>query len=375
MKAARIAVEGNIEETILDFLKKAMDKKLFDAILIPMAVPAGDSYAWVLTRDKLLLDEASSFPPIMSVQGAKAISSLTKRGKTNKKIAALMRPCEIRATIELSKLHQVELDNIFLISLDCPGVLPLKDWIKDPKRGADIFKEVMQHFVGGDLTSNKSVRPACTICHRFSDNGAADLHIGILGTKGEEIFFIPHSTQAEGILAALDLSLGDDLSGWQNSVDGIMEERKKKRAQVQEELKTKVVGLDHLLDAFDNCIGCHICQRVCPICFCRQCYFDSDKVKHPSDDYLMRAESKGSISILPDKIIFHLGRMSHMALSCVGCGACEDACPMSIKVAQIFSLIADRSQDLFSYIAGKSLEEPLPLRTYEEDELQVVETP
>lgn len=375
MKAARIAVKDNIEKTILDFVGKAIDKNLFDAVLIPVIVPAGDSYAWVLTQDKSLLDGASSLPPIMSVQGAKAISSVTRGGKTNKKITALMRPCEIRASIELSKLNQIELENIFLISMDCPGALPLKDWLKDPKRGVDTFKEVMQHFVGGDPVSDQSVRPACAICHRFSDSGAADLHIGILGTKGEDIFFIPHSPKAESILTELGLSLKDDLSRWQNGVDEVLKERKKKRALVQEELKPKVVGLDKLLDTFSNCINCHICQRVCPICYCRQCYFDSDKVKHPPDDYLMRAESKGSISLLPDKILFHLGRMSHMSLSCVGCGACEDACPMSIKVAQIFSLIADRSQELFNYIAGKSLEEPLPLRVFEEDELHEVETP
>jgi len=375
MKGARVAVKDSIEKTVLNILSKAIDKKLFDVILIPIMVPAGDSYAWVLAQDKSLLDSASSLPPIMSVQGAKALSSVTRMGKTNKKIAALMRPCEIRAVIELSKLSQIELDNIFLISMDCPGVLPLKDWLKDPTKGINSFRKVIQRFVDGDPEPDQSVRPVCTICHRFYDSSAVDLHIGILGKKGEYIFFIPHTTQAETIFAELGLSFKDDISHWQNGVDEVLKQRKKKRSLVQEELKPEVIGLDKLLDTFSNCINCHICQSVCPICYCRQCYFDSDKVKQPPDDYLMRAESKGNISLPPDKILFHLGRMSHMALSCVGCGACEDACPMSIKVAQIFSLIADRSQELFNYIPGESLEEPLPLRVFEEDELHEVETP
>ena len=114
-------------------------------------------------------------------------------------------------------------------------------------------------------------------------------------------------------------------------------------------------------------------MRVCPICYCRLCYFDSDKVKHPPEDYLGRAESKGSIRFLPDTTLFQMGRMMHMSLSCVSCGACEDACPMSIPVAQIFSMIADETQGLFDYVAGRSLEEPLPLKTYEEDEFHEVE--
>jgi len=57
----------------------------------------------------------------------------------------------------------------------------------------------------------------------------------------------------------------------------------------------------------------------------------------------------------------------------VSCGACEDACPMSIPVAQIFSMIADETQGLFDYVSGRDLEEPLPLITYKEEELHDVE--
>ena len=62
-----------------------------------------------------------------------------------------------------------------------------------------------------------------------------------------------------------------------------------------------------------------------------------------------------------------------MSLSCVSCGACEDACPMSIPVAQIFSMIADETQGLFDYVSGRNLEEPLPLVNYKEGELREVE--
>ena len=114
-------------------------------------------------------------------------------------------------------------------------------------------------------------------------------------------------------------------------------------------------------------------MRVCPVCICRLCYFDSDKVKHPPDDYLDRAKSKGSIRFLPDTTLFHIGRMMHMSVSCVSCGACEDACSMSIPVAQIFSMIADETQGLFDYVSGRNIEEPIPLVTYQEEELHQME--
>jgi len=96
-------------------------------------------------------------------------------------------------------------------------------------------------------------------------------------------------------------------------------------------------------------------------------------VKHPSEEYLEMAEDKGTLRFLPDTILFHVGRMMHMSVSCVSCGSCEDACPMSIPVAQIFSMVADETQDLFGYVSGRDVNEPIPLTVYKEDEFHEVE--
>lgn len=225
---------------------------------------------------------------------------------------------------------------------------------------------------------NESTRPACQVCDKFvgTDLGfcQSDLHIGILGTKDKNIFLIPNNEKGKSILNKMDIEADKSMDNWEKKAKEIIEVRKKKKKEVQERLKSKVMGIDNLLDVFSNCINCHNCRSACPICYCRQCYFESEKMKLPSDDYLMRAESKGALRFLPDTLLFHLGRMTHMSLSCVGCGACEDACPMSIEVAQIFSFVGERSQGLFSYIPGKNAEEPLSLRIYKEDEFHEVET-
>ena len=89
--------------------------------------------------------------------------------------------------------------------------------------------------------------------------------------------------------------------------------------------------------------------------------------------WLRGDEMIGGLRLPPETLLFHIGRMLHMSLSCVSCGACEDACPTSIPVAQVFSLVADRNQKAFEYIPGRSLDEPLPLRVYEEKEFGEVE--
>jgi formate dehydrogenase subunit beta len=366
-KGASLPAEGGVQKGILDFVKHALKQGSFDAVLIPSRVPTGDSFAYFLIRDEASLEGASPLPPIMPVQGARVISSITRRGKGKKRIAAIMRPCEARATIELAKLAQVSLEDITIITMDCPGVIPLSNYFEGAGKGDKLFEDASQKW------NSNPMRPVCRICDKFSASGGQDIHIGTLGTKSGSILLVPNSSRGEDILSGLGISPGEDISGWEARVNELMDERKKERKQNNEALKADIEGIDRLVEAFSKCINCHNCMRVCPICYCRQCHFDSDKMKFGFDDYLTRAEVRGALGIPTDTLLFHIGRMLHMSLSCVSCGMCEDACPMAIPVAQIFTLVGDRNQEAFDYVSGRSVDEPLPLRTFEEDEFQEVE--
>jgi formate dehydrogenase subunit beta len=366
-KGALLPAEGGVQKGIIDFVKRALKQGAFDAVLIPSRVSTGDSFAYWLVQDESFLEGASPLSPIMPVQGARAISSLTRHGKGKKKIAVVMRPCEARATVELAKLGQVDLENMILITVDCPGVMPLSDYFRDPTKGDEVFKDAYQDW------DSKPMRPVCRICDKFSASGGEDLHVGTLGTSSGNILLIPYSAKGEDILNKLGLPLKEDISGWEAEVKSLTEERKKKREQANEALRADIEGIDKLAEAFSACINCHNCMRVCPICYCQQCVFDSDKMKFTSGDYIARAEARGSVIIPTDTLLFHIGRMLHMSLSCVSCGMCEDACPMAIQVGQIFTLVGDRNQETFDYVPGRKVDEPLPLTTFGEDEFQEVE--
>ncbi|MFC1873346.1 4Fe-4S dicluster domain-containing protein [Chloroflexota bacterium] len=365
-QGATFLAETDISQGVLALIEAALDKNCFDAILIPAKVPASDSFAHVLIEDKARLKDAYPLCPIMTIQGARVISSLTARGEGKKLIAALIRPCEARATIELLKLGQVNLDNVILISMDCPGSLPLANWAKDPAKTEVAFGKVLN----GE--ASESLRPVCQICNRFSATGGEDLHIGTIGMKGK-LMLIPNSDKGKGILNKLGLKIETDVSEWQNQVDKATADRRKKREKAYQKLESESKGLDNLLATFSKCINCHNCMRVCPICYCRQCFFDSDTSKFPFEDYLARAETAGGLRLPPETLLFHIGRMLHMSLSCVSCGACEDACPTSIPVAQVFSLVGSRNQKEFDYAPGKNLDECLPLRVFQEEEFEEVE--
>jgi formate dehydrogenase (coenzyme F420) beta subunit len=368
MKGAILSIEKDREETILELFKKGLAEGIFDTLLIPLKVPAGDSFAYVLLKNQSLLDRASPLPPVMPVQGAKALSSLTGMGKSNQKIAAVMRPCEISAAIELYKLKQIDLDNIFLVSIDCPGVLQLSDFIKDPEKGIEKFTKTLDQW-GSDFT-----RPVCKICTEFG-MPSSDLHIGLLGSENKSVFLIPGTEKGKEILERLDILPKNDMENWETQVKDIRDKRENKRNMEHKELKSEIEGPDKLLEIFSKCVNCRNCMRVCPICYCRECYFNSDALKLYPENYMVRAKNKGGLRLPPDTLLFHLGRMSHMIFSCVSCGSCEDACPVSIPVAQIFSMVADETQKLFNYVPGRSIDEPLPLATYKEEEFREIETP
>jgi len=366
-KGAILAAEEGMEKGICNFIRQALSQSCFDAVLIPSRVSGGDSFAYFLVQNEASLEGASPLPPIMPVQAARVISSLTGRGKGKKKIGVLVRPCEARATIELAKLGQLDLVNITIITMDCPGVIPLSDYFEDVGKGDKVFEDAFQNW------NSEPMRPVCRICDKFSSPGAEDLHIGIMGAKGGSISLIPHSPKGEDVLNKMGLSLEEDVKDWEASVNKLTKERKQKRNQNNEGLRSDIEGIDRLLETFSACINCHNCMRVCPICYCRQCHFDSDNMKFSFDDYLTRAEARGGLTIPTDTLLFHIGRMLHMSLSCVSCGMCEDACPMAIPVAQVFTLVGDRNQEAFDYIPGRSVDEPLPLKTFEEEEFLEVE--
>jgi len=366
LKGGIISSKSDIRQTIIELLEKSVDKGIFDAIIIPMKVPSGDSFVYVLVKDKKLLKDGYPIAPTMLVQGAKAVSSVTRLGKGKMKIAALIRPCETRATIELAKLGQADLENMTIISFDCPGVLPTSDFLTDPDKNIKMFDEAVKNW------DDKKMRPVCQICDK-SSMISGDLHIGTLGAKKDTCFIISNSEKGDNIAEKLGINLNENLDSWKSKVKTISEEKRKKREKAHKELKSTISGLDNLVETFSQCINCHNCMRVCPVCICRLCYFDSDKVKHTAEDYLTRAESKGSMRFLPDTTLFQMGRMMHMSVSCVSCGNCEDACSMDIPVGQIFSMIADKTQDLFDYVSGRSLEEPIPLVAYKKEELHQME--
>ena len=109
-------------------------------------------------------------------------------------------------------------------------------------------------------------------------------------------------------------------------------------------------------------------MAVCPACRCRTCLFRTPTFEHEPTQYGSWAERKGACRLPADRLLFHLTRLNHVALSCVGCGLCTSSCPGQLPVGSVFRAIGHRLQDTFDYVPARDTEEPLPMVTFREDE-------
>lgn len=345
---------------VTGLLGRALSSGAVDALLLPVELPAGDSFAWILTRDAALVAEARAMAPLMPVQGALALRGLTRKGESQVRILALMRPCEVRAARELSKLRQVKTDSLLLATWDCPGAVPMKDYLADPAGGKERFAAML---AAGGPSSDGGVKPSCLGCIDFSMTDA-DLHFGNLGSEEGAIPVLAGSPAGRTFLEALGLEAGADPAPWRVRVEEERQRRGTVRTAALEDIGGRLRGAAGMLAVFADCIGCRNCRAACPVCYCRLCHFDSETPKPDPDAFLDAAGLRGGVSLPANRLLFHVGRMAHMSLSCVACGQCSDACPVNVPVAEAFAFVGRATREAFGYEAGRDDGVPPPLRSW-----------
>jgi len=362
--------DGKVEEAINSFLKNLLEKKLVSALLVPQEVPSKDNVVQSLVTNSNGLKEVNVIAPVLPVNSARIISEMTRLSPHKNPVGVVLRSCEIRALVELVKLKQASLDNLLIIGVDCLGTYSVSDYQNLCKQGNSPLEELLENFKEGK--EDAKLREACQVCE-YPTPSNADLVIGLIGVDFEKIILLQTNTKkGEKILEKFSFLEFNQSKEREESVSKYIGGKIKKRDTLFSQTKEEVGGWENLLSVFSTCISCHNCMRVCPICYCRECFFESPNFEFDAEKYLGWAKRKGSIKMPRDTILFHLGRMSHMATSCVGCGACEQACPSNIPLLKIFKTVSHNVQQIFKYVPGRDLEEPLPLTTFKEDELQNV---
>jgi formate dehydrogenase subunit beta len=374
-KAAVKVTDGRTEEAVIGFLRSLLEKGVVEAVVIPKTLPSQDGFVQTLIRDPEKLNGACALSPTMPVQSSRVASHLTVKN-LGKKVAAVLKACEIRAIVELTKFLQVKLDNLYLIGIDCPGTFEVADYAKisqEGKGGEGLTKGLFRGMVKGEIPSvdGYTFRTACQMCEYPIPQ--ADIVIKLFGYQTDQEIGIEigerlgKEIEGKGIL-----SFSENEPSLRNEVvNRVIAERIKKRDALFEEFKGGVKDLRSFLDRFSTCIRCYNCMVACPICYCKECVLRTAVFEHDGDQFLRWADRKGGIRMPTDTLIFHLIRMSHMVTSCIGCGLCDSACPSRLPVATLFRSVGDRIQKMFQYLPGRDVKETPPVATFKEEELKI----
>jgi formate dehydrogenase subunit beta len=410
-----IPVEKDALKAVRGFLKQLLETKVVDALLVPMETPTG-TITPALVTDVDLLDAANPLAPVMGINTARAVAHVTVR-EPRLRIGTVLRPCELRALVELVKLKQASLDDLVTIGVDCAGTYDVPDYTAkaqkrksqsattrarnklwrdlydglmadpspsegsaaapspsegsaaapSPSEGSTAAPSPSEGSTTAPSASVRDLRDACQMCEKPYIEGAditielfgADLSAGIPVTLPDEM------AQTLGVSPVED-----------DSRATVIEKVVAKRTRVRDarfgemHQRLEEEGIEEILA---TCVRCHNCMTVCPICYCKTCLFKSPAFDHESVQYVEWARRKGAYRLPADTMLFHLTRLNHMVLSCVGCGMCTSDCPADLPVGLVFRTIGQEVQQAFDYMPGRDVEEPLPLVTFREDEWGQVE--
>ena len=424
---------NNPAEAIRELLRSILDKGLVSAILVPQEIPSKKTVVQTLVRDSSKLESVNPLAPVFGVNSARIVAKMcvaqmagialessmveqpeqeqTEQSEqtevdndtedkqaeqasekqesqpaevsaesqsstveesaagdgqsTASPIAVVLRPCEIRALVELVKLQQVDLSPFLIIGVDCWGTYSVQDYAAKVSEGSgesSVTADFLKQVTSGKLPDE--LRGACRLC-QYPAPTYADIVIRLIGEDiNKQISLGAGTEKGKKLLSVLGYEDSPQSQEQKDAVEKLKEAKKKLSEQDQVDFLEAISSL---------CINCHNCRAVCPICYCKQCVFDGEVFKYAIEKYLTWSGKKGVLPMPPDKLLFHLTRMSHVATSCVACGQCEAACPNGIPLGRIYQKISTSAQEALGYEAGRSLDEELPLTTFREDELSVVE--
>lgn len=279
-------------------------------------------------------------------------------GAKNEKIGVIARPCDTRGLIELAKLKQVVLENLFIIGIEDRGMLPKAG--RDIKKIKDIdpTKIVKEKVIDNGLlvkledgSTKELALPTAENCLRCLRKRPviADLAISDLGIPiaSDDIILKVYSDKGNDILKKSGIKTtalpADIKKAHDDKYKGVMEAAKAKRVKDLEEWDK--VPQEEKIARLQKCTMCGMCINGCPVCYCVDCI-------------LQKKRKEKTIN----KEAYQLTRIAHVADRCVECGNCDNNCPMNLPLSLYFQSLSESWKEKFKYTAGESIED-VPFRS------------
>jgi formate dehydrogenase subunit beta len=302
------------------FLKAIWEYANLDGMVIPVYQTGHKSIKQTVIHDTESLQEADPFVPLMQVNASRMVIQLARKHPQDH-MAAVLRPCEIRALYEQVKHTNVSLDNWLMIGVDCPACFPVQDfeW-RVEKAGSveELTRDVLRNVRQGGIALHR-FRAACGMCTK-PGSPHEDICIQLLGLPVGDTMLI--KVNNEVILEQLDLRKVCDGPAPEDLVDqrdrmlkNVEERRQRIRERQLNDLGPRLpTNLDQLMTYLLNCQPCVSCMEACPV----------------HADVLIPA--------IQDRSLTHEMLKDWLA-ACAECGMCEQACPKQMPLLAILTRV------------------------------------
>ncbi len=266
----------------------------------------------------------------------------------NKKIGMVVRSCDARAMVELAKRQQLNLENFYLVGIECYGV------VKNRDKGHEIYVFSKEMKIDGELKplDEGILSPNCRRCE-YPIPTMADVSCRI--EQSGETLVTANTEKGRKILSAANIPIEE---GHQSDVTAMKERAARWQDKEFGELKEmeSKERLSYWLSQFDKCIKCYGCRNSCPLCYCADCYLGPERL-------LIQREE------IPPQRLFHITRLIHVGDSCLNCGQCEATCPMEIPISKLYHMLYKELSGIFKYESGLDIDTLPPVSAITDEDL------
>lgn len=325
------------------------------AILAPCEMADRASVLTQLVDQPAQLGLINPFAPIMIGNAASLVNPFV-RARPDQRLAVILRPCEVRALIELRKRRRVSAVDeaikrglLTIIGVDCMATFSPDEYARRvDEHGAETVTRDALRYAGDGVYSPYDLRPACQVCDWPAPRGA-DVVIGAIGVTLEQyLLLIAHDETIDaGVqfgLVVPDLATEQQVVRREVAVGELIDKRATARAQQLGLASDNIMDFARLLSWISNCTLCGDCLDACPL----------------YDGELASLLSAGGAHHGNHAPLADLVAVARWLTSCSGCGMCEAACEHHVPLGLLVSALSHGIRGgLHQYSAGEP-NRPLP---------------
>ena len=344
--------------TIREFLMAWWSQLDLQAMLVPIELADRSGVVTQPIVRRMHLDTANPFAPIMTCNAATLVNAFV-RDRPGQQLAAVLRPCELRALIELRKRRRVpavdeaiQNQTLTIIGVDCVATYSAHEYThRVHEHGAETVTHDALMYAGEAVYSPYELRSACKVCDWPAPRGA-DVVIGAIGVPIEQhLLVIAHDEEIDRRLQLSTVTSGlateQQVVHREVAVGELIDKRAAMRAEQLGIASENLMDFARLLSWIANCTLCGDCLDACPL-------YNGELAG------LLGASGthRGDHAPLADFIA-----VARWLTSCAGCGMCEAACEHGVPLGLLASALSHGIRGgLHHYTAGDP-NQPLPWTT------------